>query len=101
MKYSYSIHGRTNEAIAFHDGEIWFNLNVIKKKHDKMTGINKNYEYYIDSLIAYLNAVELHELGHIYNWKHGCSKFNHIDADNCPWCNEVEKIYYWLQEVKK
>lgn len=103
LKYKYSIRGRTNEATTREDGEIQFFLNIIEDLHDKNTKVNPidktlDFDTYLKSFIAYLSAVELHELGHTFNYPVGCNhgKQKKDGIKVCPWCKEVEKIYYWL-----
>jgi hypothetical protein len=75
-------------------------LNIINN-HFKPKRWDTSKEINIHRFISYLCAVELHELGHAYNWKEGCNHGKMKSVKDCPWCKEVEKIYYWLQEVKK
>lgn len=95
MTYSYSIRGRINEATCTKGGDIKFFLNKINdncKPKDWDTSKDVN----IHKFIAYLSAVELHELGHAFNWKDGCNHGKQLGFEECPWCAEVEKIYGWL-----
>ncbi len=105
MKYFYSIMGRVNEATSTKDGEIQFFLNRIKINHDKNEKI-KTLEFhdsddYINSLITYLNAVELHELGHIFNWKDGCKHGKNLKKEPCLWCEETYSIYFYLLSKRR
>lgn len=103
LKYSYSIRGRTNEATTTKDGEIQFFLNIMEDKHDTKLQINPldkalDFDTWLHSFIAYLCAVELHEIGHAIRYpvgcNHGTQKRNGVKL--CPWCEEVQKIYWWL-----
>ncbi len=103
LKYSYSIRGRSNEATTTKDGEIQFFLNIIEDHHDTKLQINPldkalDFETYLKSFIAYMCALELHEIGHAFNYpvgcNHGTQKKHGIKL--CQWCEEVEKIYWWL-----
>lgn len=96
MNYNYSIRGRVNEATCTRDGDIQFFLNIINQKHNKIMRIWQEEEYYFNSLIAYLSAIELHELGHRYNWKDGCNHGKQLAFEKCAWCEETERIYWWL-----
>ena len=93
MKYSYSINGKKEEATCTLNGEIKFFLNKIKARHDKEKKIKapkqRNSDKYINSLIAYINAVELHEIGHIFNWDVGCEHGKNYKSGNCTWCEET------------
>ena len=95
MNYSYSLKGRVNEATCTRDGDITFFLNKINDnivpKH-----WNTSKDSNIHRLIAYLSAVELHELGHVYNWKTGCNHGKKSLNGKCAWCDEVENIYLHL-----
>jgi len=92
IKFKYSIKGRVNDATTTKDGEVSIFLN-------KLNLSLYNPEKNISKFIAYLSAVELHEMGHLFNWaigcNHGTQKKNGITE--CPWCNETYKIYSWLK----
>jgi hypothetical protein len=92
IKQHYSLKGRANEATTTKDGDITLYLNNINLN---IFNPEKNR----DKFIAYLCAVELHEIGHLFNWKTGCNhgtqKKNGITE--CPWCEETYKIYGWLK----
>lgn len=102
MTYSYSIRGRVNEAVCYPDGEIKFFLNKIIDNHNEIYERTHNQEEYYDSneyitsFLTYLYALELHELGHRYNWKAACNHNKLLKIEDCPWCEMVEKVYGWL-----
>lgn len=100
LTHTYSILGRTKEATTAKDGELTFNLNKLKQQHDTKLGINPlilpDTDAYFNSFIAYMCAVELHEIGHVYNFPVGCNHGKQKQSKECPWCEEVQKIYWWL-----
>ena len=92
IKFKYSIKGRVNEATTTKDGDITTFLNNIN--------LNLyNPEKNINKFIAYLSAIELHEMGHILNWETGCNHGTQKKKGikECPWCEETYKIYRWLK----
>lgn len=81
MKFYYSIQNKKEEAVATKNSKIKFFLPNIKRFDP-----DKEFEKFI----AYLVAVEFHELGHTFNSADGC---NDHDKDTCSWCEETEKYF--------
>lgn len=103
LKYNFSIRGRTNEATTYSDGEMIYFLNMIEDRHDTKLQVNPldkkfDFDTYLKSFIAYFCAIELHELGHGFNYRVGCNhgKQKKEGKELCPWCEEVMKVYGWL-----
>lgn len=94
MKYNYSIKGKVNEAISTKDGDINIYLNNINT-------VLYNPEKNLKKFVAYLCAIELHEIGHIFNWKDGCNHGTQKKKGitECPWCEETYKIYQHLKFI--
>ena len=83
MKFIYSIKNAKDEAITTKNHKIKFFLANIQE-YDPETEFEK--------YIAYLIAIEFHELGHYYNCEIGCDNHNIL----CPWCEETEKVFQYI-----
>jgi len=45
------------------------------------------------AFIAYICAIEFHELGHIYGWRGGCNPASKCAAGECFWCNYTTILF--------
>jgi len=48
--------------------------------------------------IAYLCAIEFHELGHVHGFRGGCNKPDECRSGGCFWCNQVQCVHEILYD---
>ena len=99
MNLRYSILGRNREAYTTRKG-IVININVLYSSfHDRFgMFLNNDVNVQIHAFLAYLHAVELHEIGHLFNMETGCDDHDSMvnDGQPCAWCEETYIIYKHL-----
>ena len=86
IEITYSIRGRVSCGRWYaRPDRIAIFINVIAE------GIDPVEDW--DMFMAFVAAVEFHELGHIYGWRGGCSDSAVCAGGGCFWCNMIKKVW--------
>ena len=86
IEFTYSTRGRTCSGRWYpRPDRVSIFLNIIKD------GIDPEDNFL--AFIAYICAIEFHELGHIYGWRGGCKQPSKCAAGQCFWCNYATILF--------
>ena len=98
IRFFYRIKGNKEDAEATFfpiRNCVLFRLETLNKV--KKCRIKRGTDAEISRFCAYLAAVELHEMGHAFNFHKGCDDVSLCGTQKCGWCEVTEKFYDWLK----